>query len=129
MIPAQPAHSMGVPAIPIATDNGSNWLDDYLGPQSISSTRSKRWREYTFSFTHLVQCRHLRGAALEIAESLILGEPNRLALTGLPKMSLGPVAELVGIRVGVVSGVINLESSGVEASDWRLRHEAIYHEA
>ena len=41
----------------------------------------------------------------------------------------GPVAELVGIRVGVVSGVINLESSGVEASDWRLRHEAIYHEA
>jgi hypothetical protein len=44
MIPAQPAHSMGVPAIPIATDNGSNWLDDYLGPQSISSTRSKRWR-------------------------------------------------------------------------------------
>jgi hypothetical protein len=42
---------------------------------------------------------------------------------------LGPVAELVGIRVGVVSGVINLESSGVEASDWRLRHEATYHEA
>jgi hypothetical protein len=41
----------------------------------------------------------------------------------------GPVAELVGIRVGVVSGVINLESSGVEASDWRLRHEATYHEA
>jgi hypothetical protein len=40
----------------------------------------------------------------------------------------GPVAELVGIRVGVVSGVINLESSGVEASDWRLRHEATYHE-
>jgi hypothetical protein len=51
MIPAQPAHSMGVPAIPIATDNGSNWLDDYLGPQSISSTRSKRWREYIF-FLH-----------------------------------------------------------------------------
>jgi hypothetical protein len=41
----------------------------------------------------------------------------------------GAVAELVGIEVGVVSGVINLESSGVEASDWRLRHEATYHEA
>jgi hypothetical protein len=41
----------------------------------------------------------------------------------------GPVAELVGIRVGVVSGVFNLESSGVEASDWRLRHEQAYHEA
>jgi hypothetical protein len=45
------------------------------------------------------------------------------------RVESGPVAELVGIRVGVVSGVINLESSGVEASDWRLRHEAIYHEA
>ena len=41
----------------------------------------------------------------------------------------GPVAGLVGIRVGVVSGVFNLESSGVEASDWRLRHEQAYHEA
>jgi hypothetical protein len=39
------------------------------------------------------------------------------------------VAGLVGIRVGVVSGVINLESSGVEASDWRLRHDQAYHEA
>jgi hypothetical protein len=41
----------------------------------------------------------------------------------------GPVAELVGIEVGVVSGVMNLESSGVEASDWRPRHEEIYHDA
>ena len=41
----------------------------------------------------------------------------------------GAVAELVGIRVGVVSGVINLESSGVEASDWRPRHDERYHEA
>jgi hypothetical protein len=42
---------------------------------------------------------------------------------------VGAVAELVGIEVGVVSGVMNLESSGVEASDWRLRHEQAYHEA
>ena len=41
----------------------------------------------------------------------------------------GPVAELVGIEVGVVSGVMNLESSGVEASDWRPRHEQVYHDA
>ena len=40
----------------------------------------------------------------------------------------GPVAELVGIEGGVVSGVINLESSGVEASDWRPRHDEPYHE-
>jgi hypothetical protein len=41
----------------------------------------------------------------------------------------GPVAGLVGIECGVVSGVINLESSGVEASDWRPRHDEPYHEA
>ena len=41
----------------------------------------------------------------------------------------GAVGELVGIDGGVVSGVINLESSGVEASDWRLRHDQAYLEA
>jgi hypothetical protein len=43
--------------------------------------------------------------------------------------SLGAVAELVGIEGGVVSGVTNLESSGVEPSDWRPRHDEPYHEA
>jgi hypothetical protein len=43
--------------------------------------------------------------------------------------SPGPVAELVGIEGGVVSGVFNLESSGVEAPDRRPRHEEHYHEA
>jgi len=38
------------------------------------------------------------------------------------------VAELVGNEGGVVSGV-NLESSGVEAPDWRPRHDEHYHEA
>src|SRR5271156_22314 len=41
----------------------------------------------------------------------------------------GPVAELVGIEVGVVSGVMTLESSGVEAPDWRPRHGQVYHDA
>jgi hypothetical protein len=41
----------------------------------------------------------------------------------------GPVAGLVGIEGGVVSGVFNLESSGVSASDWRPRHDERYHEA
>jgi hypothetical protein len=41
----------------------------------------------------------------------------------------GPVAELVGIDGGVVSGVINLESPDVEASGRRPRHEEHYHEA
>ena len=38
----------------------------------------------------------------------------------------GPVGGVVGIEGGVVSGVINLESSGVGASDWRPRHEKHY---
>jgi hypothetical protein len=52
-----------------------------------------------------------------------------LPVESISSMRRGLVAELVGIEGGVVSGVINLESSGVEASDWRLRHEATYHEA
>jgi 3-hydroxy-3-methylglutaryl CoA synthase len=44
-------------------------------------------------------------------------------------VGLGAVAVLVGNEGGVVSGVINLESSGVEASDWRPRHDEHYHEA
>ncbi len=45
------------------------------------------------------------------------------------KIGLGPVAELVGIEGGVVSGVFNLESSSVGAPDRRPRHEENYHEA
>ena len=51
---------------------------------------------------------------------------GRLQLMNEPE---GAVAELVGIEGGVVSGVTNLESSGVEASDWRPRHDEQYHEA
>ena len=35
----------------------------------------------------------------------------------------GAVAGVVGIESGIVSGVFNLESSGVRASDWRPRHD------
>ena len=41
----------------------------------------------------------------------------------------GAVAGVVGIESGVVSGVFNLESSGVRASDWRPRHDKRYHKA
>ena len=41
---------------------------------------------------------------------------------------VGPVAGLVGIEGGIVSEVINLESSGVRAPDRRLRHDQQYHE-
>ena len=39
------------------------------------------------------------------------------------------VARLVGIEGGVVSGVFNLESSDVGASDRIPRHDKHYHEA
>ena len=45
------------------------------------------------------------------------------------KITYGAVAEVVGIEGGVVSGVFNLESSDVRASDWRPRHDERYHEA
>jgi phosphate transport system substrate-binding protein len=41
----------------------------------------------------------------------------------------GAVAGVVGNESSVVSGVFNLESSGVSASDWRPRHDKHYHEA
>jgi hypothetical protein len=40
----------------------------------------------------------------------------------------GAVAGVVEIESGVVSEVINLESSGVEAPDRRPRHEQPYYE-
>ena len=47
----------------------------------------------------------------------------------VPNVADDAVARLVGIEGGVVSGVFNLESSGVRASDWRPRHDKRYHEA
>jgi hypothetical protein len=58
-----------------------------------------------------------------------VGRINRLAETTSFRSPDGAVAELVGIEGGVVSGVFNLESSGVEASDWRPRHDEQYYEA
>lgn len=56
-------------------------------------------------------------------------EPLQIRIQLGLKFSDGAVAELVGNEGGVVSGVINLESSGVSAPDWRPRHDEHYHEA
>src|SRR3954465_9884512 len=48
---------------------------------------------------------------------------------GKKRSPRGAVAGLVGIEGGVVSGVFNLESSGVRASDLRPRHDKRYHKA
>jgi hypothetical protein len=55
-------------------------------------------------------------------------EPSSLLLIDSSLMHMGAVGGVVGIAGGVVSGVINLESSGVGASDWRPRHEKHYQE-
>ena len=52
-----------------------------------------------------------------------------LSYNGYSVVIKGAVARLVGMKGGVVSGVFNLESSGVEAPDWRPRHDKHYHEA
>jgi hypothetical protein len=57
---------------------------------------------------------------------ITLSPDHRYGVT-VPDLN-GPVAELVGIEGGVVSGVFNLESSDVGASDRRPRHEENYHE-
>ena len=72
-----------------------------------------------------------------VAVRKLLGKYDGLIIIGAVQVdrilymvvASGAVAELVGIEGGVVSGVINLESSGVEASDWRPRHDEQYHEA
>jgi uncharacterized membrane protein YfcA len=69
--------------------------------------------------------------AWPLALGTIIGIPIGVSTLAYldPTYLRGAVAELVGIEVGVVSGVFNLESSGVEASDWRPRHDEQYHEA
>jgi hypothetical protein len=52
-----------------------------------------------------------------------------MQMSQLSRKEEGAVAELVGIEGGVVSGVINLESPGVEAPGRRPRHENRYHDA
>src|SRR6266540_2821243 len=77
-------------------------------------------------------------ASIEVREiPADLGSPDNLHVkrfvedalcTALIRGKPGGVAGVVGIESGVVSGVINLESSGVEAPDWRPRHDKGYHE-
>jgi len=64
-------------------------------------------------------------AAIDIVASL--NRTREMTLSSLTSeqvdMAPGAVAGVVEIEVGVVSGVFNLESSGVDAPDWRPRHD------
>ena len=62
--------------------------------------------------------------------ALVLRDRDKRALGKSSRSSgRGAVAGVVGIESGVVSGVFNLELSGLRASDWRPRHDKRYHEA
>ena len=69
------------------------------------------------SVENIPRGRHLDPSRRGSCSSLCFGTATR------------PVAGLVGIEVGVVSGVINLESPGVEAPGRRPRHEECYQQA
>jgi hypothetical protein len=60
------------------------------------------------------------------ATAQVTARDNKQPPTGF---AVGPVAGLVGIEGGVVSGVFNLESPGLRAPGRRPRHDQRYHEA
>ena len=72
---------------------------------------------------------HCRQIAVASVVHEQIAEPWLLLRIEASSFLMGHVAELVGIEGGVVSGVINLESSSVEASDWRPRRDEQYFEA
>ena len=76
-----------------------------------------------------VSCRVDEAVPKEAPSKLLRALFQELRPEGSRKFSGGAVAKLVGIEGGVVSGVFNLESSDVSASDWRPRHDEHYHEA
>jgi hypothetical protein len=90
----------------------------------FNNQSTRRPRKYPLGYS--VRLLHFKSIRLQEGMDF-LGEHAALRVTHDPHH--GAVAELVGNEGGVVSGVINLESSGVEASDWRPRHDEHYHEA
>jgi hypothetical protein len=77
---------------------------------------------------HTARHHHTSGPLTKVAyrSHINAGENSEIVRCG---SIFGPVAGLVGIEGGVVSGVINLESPDVSASGRRPRHENRYHDA
>jgi len=100
--------------------NLSGW-NEYLD----KSTKLSALRTETQKAKNLVRD-DLKQRLSEKGEIDFVAEGDRVRVI---QVFRGAVAGLVGIEDGVVSGVINLESSGVEAPDWRPRHDKQYHEA
>jgi membrane protein len=67
--------------------------------------------------------------AAQLLQTAVANASSKSSGTVATVVGLGPVAGLVGIEGGVVSGVFNLESPGVRAPGRRPRHDQRYHEA
>ena len=100
---------------------------DYINADRIAATlhipepaRSKQAQ--TIADFQRDQC--LRGH-VNFSFETVMSHPSKVDFM----VRAGAVAGLVGIEVGVVSGVSNLESPGVSAPDRRPRHEEAYHAA
>ena len=102
---------------------------------SLSSTINKvvhsgngATTEWPFSFP-VLEADHLAVILTDVSGVETTLSPTLYGIAGIGSPSGGAVAELVGIECGVVSGVFNLELSGIEVPDWRPRHDKHYHEA
>jgi hypothetical protein len=91
-------------------------------------TFARNFRQSMTRVDAFIRTRKLTGQEVAQINFVIKARARRYVAAGR-KEWLGAVRRLVGIEVGVVSGVFNLESPGVDAPGWRLRHEEAYHAA
>ena len=127
-------------------NNGRIYLSQRRAAAEIGSSTNQitRWFRELQHYGFIVQTKpgYLglegkgRAAHWRLTEVAYMRGTSSKGMDDMPTMDFlkwngvrGAVAGLVGIEGGVVSGVINLESSGVEAPDWRPRHDKQYHEA
>ena len=101
--------------------------DDSEVAEIVGRVRARRTKEGCAQAEPSASLPRTRGGALiKVDPSRVTTEQHREAG---PVHVGGPVAGLVGIDGGVVSGVTNLESPGVRAPSRRPRHEEGYHDA
>src|ERR1700736_3414560 len=93
------------------------FVDDLLGKLLFKEVKGEKVERRT-TVNHAMKTARTAWNAVSRANPSVFPPKNPFEKMGLQSNSRetpGGVAELVGIEGGVVSGVINLESSGVEA--------------
>jgi hypothetical protein len=104
-----------------AVDRYSSEIHRPNGPATQQGTANEATPDLAYS-AYLAATGLPAGAPFNPVTSYVTTDQNGNSIGGA-------VAGLVGNEGGVVSEVINLESSGVEAPDRRPRHDEDYHEA